>query len=102
MPKFNNWFGVETSLSSKHRNESTSKLRKQEEEIISIIPYCRTCDLKLKTKEGKSSHKNQGHEVLLMKILKPSPNLKSNHLIMKQQENQPYEIIHGIDYSSSF
>ncbi len=93
MPKFNNWFG----------NQLREKLTENsEEKIISIIPYCRTCDIKLKTKEGRSSHKNQGHEVLLMKILRPSPDSRSNHLIMKQEENQPYEILHGIDYSGSF
>lgn len=70
-----------------------------EERIIEVIPYCRTCNSKLRTKGGSASHRNQGHEVLQMKIQEPSPNYKHSQVIMKSAESNPYELIHNIDYS---
>ncbi|KKN58695.1 hypothetical protein LCGC14_0549870 [marine sediment metagenome] len=70
--------------------------------IEAIVPYCRDCNVKLKTKAGVASHTNQGHEVLEMTILEPEPDMRASSLIMKHNENQPYEIIHGIDYSEKF
>lgn len=72
----------------------------RKEKIIAITPYCRTCNRKLKTKEGVASHKNQKHEVLMMKIQKPTPSLSHNQVILKQDEHNPFELIHYIDYSN--
>jgi len=69
------------------------------EEVESIVSYCRDCNLKLKTTGGRNSHKKLNHEVLEMRILKPNPSPKHNHLIMISKENNPYEIIHGVDFS---
>ena len=69
------------------------------EEIIAITPYCRTCNTKLKTKEGAASHRNQKHEVLQMKIQAPTPDYQHTRIMMKSTEQNPYELLHNIDYS---
>ncbi len=71
------------------------------EDIIAITPYCRTCNTKLKTKEGAASHRNQKHEVLQMKIQAPQPSYQHSHISMKSTEQNPYELLHNIDYSQA-
>lgn len=67
--------------------------------IDEVIPYCRTCNLKLKTTGGKNSHKKLGHEVHSMKIQRPNPSLKYGHMIMAKGQRNPYELIQTINYS---
>ena len=78
-----------------------NKLKSPEEIIEQTIDYCRTCNQKLKTSGGRNLHIKQKHEVLKMKIQQAQPDPTSNHIVLIQNQQNPYELLQSIDYSEN-